>query len=100
MSKTTDHYIKVMNGDYEEEMTSEEAKEIIDSWKDDPEVISAMKFLDEVKDPTLENVLKLLNKIGSYAYKENKTSGDYQDMFFLIGMTNGKVKQIIEKVTN
>ncbi|MFA5760510.1 MAG: hypothetical protein WC877_01955 [Dehalococcoidales bacterium] len=77
-------------------MTSEEVKQIIDSWKDDPEVIAAVKFMDEVSEPTLENVLKILIKLGSYAFKENKTSGDYQDMFALIGITTCKIEQILD----
>ena len=77
-------------------MTSEEVKQAIERWKEDPEVIAAVKFMDEVREYTLENVLKILIKLGSYAFKENKTSGDYQDMFFLIGMAEAKLERIIE----
>jgi len=77
-------------------MTSEEVKQEIERWKEDPEVIAAVKFMDEVREYTLENVLKILIKLGSYAFKENKTSGDYQDMFFLIGMADAKLERIIE----
>ena len=56
-----------------------------DEIEKDPEVIEAMKFLEETREDTLENVLKVLEKVASYAYKQDKTSGDYNDVFFLIG---------------
>lgn len=62
----------------------------------DPEVISAMKFLDEVNEPTIENVERILRKACSYAYIENKTQGHYNDLFLLIGMAYGKIRNIKE----
>jgi len=63
----------------------------------DPEVLKAIEFLDSIRDPTLENVYTILQKLATYAYKMDKTSGDYSDMFVLIGLAYYKCGVLLGK---